>query len=159
MKKLWPLLAVLASCTSPMRPGEAGACSMTEVKSFDYCGGCYKFCPEGTVDKGHCTKCGREVSKAEGCVKTYYHCSKHVDHVAPCADNAAENCCEKRVDVVRVEYRCASPKCPRWDYKPAECPAQPCPNFGKPMIKSCSASGTWPHGGAEPKPYVPPSKQ
>ncbi len=158
MKKLWLLFGALAACTTPARPGEAGACDMAEIKSLDYCAGCYKVCPENTVEKGHCIKCGREVTKVEACVKTYYHCSKHVDHAAPCADNAAEQCCEKRTDVARLEYRCTAPKCTRWSNSPDTCPAIACPNYGKPMVKSCSAGGMWPHGGSEPKPYAPPKQ-
>jgi hypothetical protein len=114
------------------------------------CATCNQELEKKTSDRNVCPKCFQKPDTTEACEKSYWECDtckKPVTHEGMC-----EKCktpLKKHVSLARLAYHCDG--CGYKSDKPGNCPAknpEECKNAGKPLAKSCSMSGTFPHGGS-----------
>jgi Heavy metal binding domain len=116
---------------------EAGDCELCEVALVKKVSG-----------KGVCKHCLKKPSAAEVCEKIYYSCPD-CDAVSRKPGNCAdcEVALEKQVDRAVIFYVCA--ECGQQSLKAGKCTDAECEGHGKPLVKECSSSGEFPHGGEE----------
>lgn len=111
------------------------------------CPKCSKDLEKKTSDADVCKVCFQKPEKAEGCQKTYWECDTCKKPMM-----AAGNCDKCKTPLVQhtslalIEYKCE--KCGHKSLHPGNCTAasaKDCPNFGKPLTRTCSESGKPPH--------------
>ena len=119
------------------KPGECELCGETLQKKVS--------------GKDVCPHCFAKPEPAEACVKTYFECP--MCECRSATPGKCEDCdeeMEKCVSRALVEYVC--PDCGHFSLKPGKCPDPDCSHAGKPLVRTCSESGTYPHVGARAKP-------
>ena len=121
-------------------------------KSYEAPGKCEKCNQElerRTSEKDACPKCFARTDAVDTCQKEFWQCDA-------CKQTAArEGNCEKckaplkkHVSLAKIGYVCTG--CGFAGDRPGNCPAmgpEECAQAGKPLTKTCSLSGTFPHGG------------
>jgi hypothetical protein len=108
------------------------------------CPSCDQAMVKKVSGKNVCPHCYAKPEPAEVCVKTYYFCPDcgHESLTAgKCAD--CESPWEKKVSHALVEYVC--PECGDYSFQPGKCSEPDCERSGKPLVRTCSQAGTFPH--------------
>jgi hypothetical protein len=91
-----------------------------------------------------CKDCYRKPVEAEICTRDYYECPDCMDE-----SQTARKCPDCEVDFVKktsravVEYCCD--ECGELSFRAGKCPDEECELFGKPLRRTCSRSGAFPH--------------
>lgn len=87
-------------------------------------------------------------------MKVYYQCAskKHRGERATYCNCGARYWTEKVISRAAIVWRCETADCNyvTQNYPGMNCEREKCPRYGKPLGKSCAASGQWPHGGEKP---------
>ncbi|MHC4860176.1 MAG: hypothetical protein ACYTDY_08810 [Planctomycetota bacterium] len=129
-------------------------CSFCELitKAEGKCPDCEKALVKKTSGKNVCPKCYEKPLEAEICVRTCYECPECCEQVAEAGE--CKECEEKLAQItVRalIQYQCPETDCDEASYKPAKCQNKECDHHGKPLVKTCSESGVFPHVKEKPK--------
>lgn len=147
MKRLFSCALVLALCTGFAALQDKKACDNKTIEKAPFCKKCSALDPKLDKDK-KCDTCHGEITKADVCVKTCYECKgchmKMAEDKPCCKDNKNE----KQTVKSRIIYKCEG--CGATADKEGDCTK--CKEAKKKCkcLKTCEASGTWPHGGEAP---------
>jgi hypothetical protein len=119
-------------------------------KTAGQCPECEGKLEKKTSKKGVCPHCFEKPEPVDVCVKTYYECPD-CEHrgAAPGKCEHCESAWGKKTSRALIEYAC--PECSSYSYKPGKCKDEDCERKGKPLERTCSESGTFPHCAAMPK--------
>jgi predicted RNA-binding Zn-ribbon protein involved in translation (DUF1610 family) len=101
-----------------------------------------------TSGKDVCKTCLEKPTKAELCEKVYYvcpDCGAMSLKAGTCEE--CETDMEKKVSRAVVHYVC--PECGDFQLSPGNCTNPSCEHEGKALVRTCSLSGEFPHGGSE----------
>jgi hypothetical protein len=93
-----------------------------------------------------CRHCFGETIEAEGCVKRCWACPECNElYAKPGQCELCETKLVERESRVLVHYRCLS--CKASAYVPGKCTSATCKAKGTDLVRQCSCSGRFPHGG------------
>jgi len=114
------------------------------------CDDCEKDLVKKKSGKNVCKHCYEKPAEVDVCVKTCYECpecetrSAKAGKCSTCTDDEDAPVALKEVTVkALIEYYCE--ECGETSMKAGKCTDKECENFGKPLVKSCSMSGEFPH--------------
>jgi hypothetical protein len=119
-------------------------------KEAGTCEYCDKKLEKKTSGKNVCPECFVKPAAAEICVKAYYECpecgrqSLTAGHCDDCDKDLAP-----QTSRAVIRYVCTG--CEASSLVPGKCTNKDCEQFDKPLKKTCSMSGTFPHVGPAPK--------
>lgn len=130
------------------------ACSVCETarKESGSCPRCDEALEKKVSGKDVCPHCFAKPVEAELCEKTCFECPECYERgvAGTCPD------CEKKraKTTVRalIEYFCPQDGCSESSYGPGKCGDEECGSYGKPLVKTCTESGEYPHVKAGAKP-------
>jgi len=116
----------------------------TISKTAGQCDGCEEPLKKKKSGKDVCKQCLVKPVPAEACRKTYYacpDCEMRSAAAGTCED--CETALVERVSLALVTYAC--PTCGDSRLQAGKCEDEECKHFGKPLVRTCAASGEYPH--------------
>lgn len=119
---------------------KGGPCDLKTLGKAPQCGVCLTIDPKTDAEGRCCKAVPREI---EVCVKTYYECAgcgkQSLDEAVCCKDTVKE----KKVSKARTVFRCEG--CGLVALEAGPCNEDSCRTAGKKVVKTCDASGVFPH--------------
>jgi hypothetical protein len=116
----------------------------TVSKTPGQCEACEEPLQKKKSGKDVCRQCLAKPEPAEACRKVYYECPdcESVSAIpGTCED--CEKALKEKVSLALVTYDC--PVCGDSRRQAGKCEDEECKNVGKPLVRTCSASGEFPH--------------
>lgn len=111
------------------------------------CADCEEPLVEKKSGKNACKHCYQPTIEAEVCVKKAWicpECETLYAEAGKCVHD--EEVLVKHVSRSLVYYEC--PECMMMSYKPGKCTTEECEAKGKALVRRCTLSGEFPHGGS-----------
>lgn len=122
-------------------------CKECEVRQAEpgVCESCGEELAKKVSEKEVCPTCWRKPVAAEICIKGCHECPDCFERTAKAGKCADCDVALVKIEVrARIAYECSV--CGTYSEKPGKCEEEDCKNFGKPLAKVCSESGSFPHG-------------
>jgi hypothetical protein len=94
--------------------------------------------------KDVCRQCLNKPAPAEACRKVYFECPEcEAPSAIPGTCEDCDTAFVQKVSLALVTYDC--PVCGDSRLQAGKCEDEDCKHFGKPLVRTCSASGEFPH--------------
>jgi hypothetical protein len=108
------------------------------------CEACEEPLQKKKSEKDVCSQCLVKPAQVEACRKIYYECPDcEMTNAIPGACEDCETALKEKVSLALVTYDC--PKCGDSRLRAGKCEDEDCKQFGKPLVRTCAASGEHPH--------------
>jgi len=122
------------------------SCGVTHAAPGE-CPDCEKALVEKVSGKNACKHCFSPTVEVEACVKKCWKCAEcEALHAKGGKCPECEKALVESVSYSLIVYEC--PECEMWSHKPGKCTTEECEAEGKALVRRCSLSGEFPHGGS-----------
>lgn len=116
----------------------------TISKTAGRCEACEEPLEKKKSEKDVCKQCLVKPAQVEACRKVYYECPDcETTSAIPGSCEDCETAFKEKVSLALVTHEC--PTCGDSRLQAGKCEDEDCKHFGKPLVRTCAASGEHPH--------------
>jgi hypothetical protein len=118
-------------------------CEVT-LRTAGRCEVCDQLLKKKKSGKDVCRQCLVKPMEVDACRKVYFECPDcEAESAAPGKCEDCDVALKEKVSLALVTYDC--PECGDSRMQAGKCVDEECKRFGKPLVRTCSASGEFPH--------------